>query len=69
METSTALEGDDKNMVQATAVFLSSTDLQTFDGRGPHTVLWVGSRTARHKPAANRIPNGLILCVHFVAHA
>ena len=64
-----ALGGDDRNMMQATAVFLSSRGLQTFDGTGPHTASWVGWRNARRKPAVSWIPNGLILCVNFVVYA
>ena len=51
MEMFTALGGNGRNMLQATAVFLSSRGLKTFDGTGPPTVLWVGPRTARRKPA------------------
>ena len=69
MKMFTALEGNDRNMLQATAVFLSSRGLQTFDGAGPPTVLWVSPRNARRKPAVSRIPNGLILCVNFVVYA
>ena len=69
MKMFTALEGDEKNMSQATAVFLCSRGLQTFDGTGPPTVLWVGPRNARRKPAVSRKPSGLILCVNLVVYA
>jgi hypothetical protein len=41
---------------------------QTFYGKGPHLLLWFGSRAARGKISVSGIPNCLNYCVIFIVY-
>jgi hypothetical protein len=43
--------------------------VQPFNGKGPHPLLWAGSRAAREKLTISGITNRLHYCVEFVIYA